>query len=83
MANGLTLERPAMNEPPNIAPLGKYGRKRRAFLKEHRPALCSQMLLSETLYPHLREIDEAAAQRLAVIADSEQAEEIIKELICE
>jgi hypothetical protein len=41
------------------------------------------MLLSETHYPHLRETDEAAAHRLAAIADSEQTEEIIKELICE
>ena len=34
-------------------PLGKYGRMRKAYLKEHRPILYNQMLLSEKLYPHL------------------------------
>ena len=66
-----------LSDPPNASPLGKYGRKRRAFLKEHRPALYATLLLSERLYPHLREIDEAATKRLAVITDKEQAEEII------
>ena len=45
-------------------PLGKYGRIRKAYLKEHRPILYNQMLLSETLYPHLLEIDETAQSRL-------------------
>ena len=33
-------------------------------LQEHRPILWNQMILSETLFPHLREIDETARQRL-------------------
>ena len=37
--------------------LGKYGRMRKTYLKEHRPILYNQMLLSEKLYPHLLEID--------------------------
>ena len=45
-------------------PLGKYGRMRKTYLKEHRPVLFSNLLLSEKLYPHLREIDEAAQNRL-------------------
>jgi hypothetical protein len=45
-------------------PLGKYGRMRKKYLQEHRPVLWNQMILSETLYPHLREIDEAANDRL-------------------
>lgn len=45
-------------------PLGKYGRMRKAYLKEHRPILYNQMLLSEKLYPHLLEIDETAQSRL-------------------
>lgn len=74
-----------LNEPPpGIAePLGRCARMRRTYLKEHRPILYSQLLLSERLYPHLREIDEAAAHRLAVIADRDQAAEIINELIYE
>ena len=45
-------------------PLGKYGRLRKDYLKEHRPILWNKMILSETLYPHLREIDETANRRL-------------------
>ena len=45
-------------------PLGKYGRMRQKYLKEHRPILWNQMILSETLFPHLREIDETANRRL-------------------
>ena len=45
-------------------PLGKYGRLRKTYLKEHRPILWNRMILSETLYPHLREIDETANRRL-------------------
>ena len=45
-------------------PLGKYGRMRKTYLKEHRPVLFTNLLLSEKLYPHLREIDEAAQNRL-------------------
>ena len=47
----------SLTEQPQ-APLGKYGRMRKDYLKEHRP------VLSEKLYPHLREIDEAANNRL-------------------
>ena len=45
-------------------PLGKYGRMRKKYLQEHRPVQWNQMILSETLYPHLREIDETANRRL-------------------
>ena len=44
--------------------LGKYGRMRKKYLQEYRPVLWNQMILSETLYPHLREIDETAASRM-------------------
>lgn len=52
-----------LSEQP-VKPLGKYGRMRKTYLKEHRPVLYSQMLLSEKLYPHLQEIDETANSRL-------------------
>ena len=52
---------------PPIKPLGKYGRMRKTYLKEHRPILYSQLLLSEKLYPHLLEIEEAANNRLELL----------------
>ena len=45
-------------------PLGKYGRMRKAYLQEHRPVLWNELILSEKLYPHLREIDKIANRRL-------------------
>ena len=44
--------------------IGKYGRMRQKYLKEHRPILWNQMILEETLFPHLLEIEQAAQSRL-------------------
>ena len=52
-----------LSEQPT-KPLGKYGRMRKAYLKEHRPLIYNQLLLTEKLYPHLIEIDETANSRL-------------------
>lgn len=37
---------------------------RQRYLKEHRPGLYSSLILSEKLYPHLLEIDQAARERM-------------------
>jgi len=71
-----------LNEPPHetVKPLGRYGRMSRAFLREHCPITYSQLLLSEKLFPHLREVDAIANQR----RERGVAEGIIvKEIICE
>ena len=52
-----------LSEQPE-APIGKYGRMRQRYLKEHRPGLYSSLILSEMLYPHLLEIDRAARERI-------------------
>ena len=52
-----------LSEQPE-APIGKYGRMRQRYLKEHRPSLYSSLILSEKLYPHLLEIDQAAQERM-------------------
>lgn len=44
-------------------PIGKYGRARMKYLKEHRPGLYSRLLLSGKLYDDLHEAD-SEAQRL-------------------
>ena len=67
----------ALSDPPDAQPLGKYGMMHMAYLREHKPILYNQLLLSERLYPLCREIDEAAATRLATILDREVAHEII------
>ena len=45
-------------------PLGKYGRMRKQYLQEHRPVLWNTMILSEKLYPHLRDVDQTANRRM-------------------
>ena len=71
MKNNLTYSRNGDYLIPDLklaeqpeTPLGKYGRMRKAYLKEHRPILYNQLLMSEKLYPHLLEIDETAQSRL-------------------
>jgi len=61
--------------PPGIVPpLGLYALKHQAFLKEHRPALYAELLLTEKLYPLLRQIDEAAKERLAQADESSRSQ---------
>ena len=48
-------------------PLGKYGRMRRVFLADNNPILYDDMILTETLFPHLWEIDETAHRRVKQI----------------
>ena len=45
-------------------PLGKYGRMRERYLREHRSLLYSTMLLGGRLDDHLHEVDNAAQKRL-------------------
>ena len=47
--------------------IGKYGRMRHAYMKDHRPALYSTLLLTEKLFSHLAEIDAACKNRLEII----------------
>ena len=45
-------------------PLGKYGRMRKKFLREHRPILWNSLILSGKLQDHLLEIDRTTQDRL-------------------
>ena len=49
------------------APIARWGRMRKHYLKEHHPAVYSNMLLGGMLYQHLAEIDEAADERIDLI----------------
>ena len=45
-------------------PIGKYGRVRQAYLKEHHPGLYSHLILSGKLYEHLEEVERICRGRL-------------------
>jgi hypothetical protein len=57
--------------------IGKYGRMRRSYLKEHRPILYTNLLTSGTLHRHLAEIDQACNERMAM-ARQEDVTEALK-----
>ena len=47
--------------------IGKYGQMRKRYLKEHRPILFSNLLLSGKLDQHLEEIDRACIERMDLL----------------
>ena len=54
-------------EDQKTQPLGKYGRMRKRYLKEHRPVLYTNLLLAGELFPHLAEIDKACEERMDML----------------
>lgn len=48
-------------------PLGKYGRMCRAFLEQNKPMLFNDMILTETLFPHLWEVQQTCENRMDVL----------------
>ena len=47
--------------------IGKYGRMRKRYLREHRPVLFTNLLLSGKLDQHLTEIDRACVERMDLL----------------
>jgi hypothetical protein len=69
-----------LSDPPDAPPIGRYGRMRRAFLKEHLPITYSRLLLSERLFPHLRDVDTIAEERRRIGVPESLT---VKEIVCE
>ncbi len=59
---------------PETEPIGRYGRMRQKYLREHRPILWNQMVLNGTLWPHLHEIEAAAQSRIELMLPKLAAE---------
>ena len=47
--------------------LGKYGRMRRAFLEQNKPMLFNDMVLTETLFPHLWGVQQTCEKRMELL----------------
>ncbi len=62
-------------------PIGKYGRMRKRYLKEQYPTIYSDLLLSEKLYSHLLEIDEACEERMELLTRQMAKREGVTEAI--
>ena len=61
--------------------IGKYGRMRKRYLKEHHPVLYSELLLAGKLYAHLLEIDEACEERIDLLTRQMTKQEGVTEAL--
>ena len=70
---------------PNLAiqkeerSIGKWGRMHREFLREHHPIQFSQLVLSDTLYTYLADLNEQALQRMETLISQMQVAEGVTE----
>ena len=62
-------------------PLGKYGLMRMNYLKEHRPSIYNQLILTGKLYAHLNETEQICQDRLErIIMQVKEAEGVTEAL---
>lgn len=61
--------------------IGKYGRMRKRYLKDHRPVLYSNLLLSGKLHQHLYEIDQACTDRIELITQQMMVQKGVTEAL--
>ena len=66
-------------EETEAQPIGKYGQMRKRYLKEHRPALYSSLLLTGKLDQHLAEIDETCEERMELLSGQMARQEGVTE----
>ena len=59
--------------------IGKWGRMHREFLREHHPIQFSQLVLSDTLFTYLANLNEQAQQRMEILIAQMQAAEGVNE----
>ena len=59
--------------------IGKWGRMRREYLKEHRPILFNDLILSGQLWSYLADLNEQAQKRLSLIVEQMMASEGVSE----
>ena len=58
---------PDLKLPEEHRSIGRWGRMHRDYLKEHRPVVFNQLVLSGILWSYLADINEQAQQRLEVM----------------
>jgi len=74
---------PNLSLPPDAEgyQIGKYGRLRKQYLKEHRRALYSSLMLEGSLMKHLAEIDRSCNARLEIIEMAMMKQEGVTEAL--
>ena len=62
-------------------PIGKWGRLHRDYLKEHRPILFNDLIISGQLWTYLADLNEQAQERLSLTVDQMKATEGVTEAL--
>ena len=70
---------PDLELPQESRPIGRWGRMRREYLKEHKPIQYNCLLLSGELWIYLADLNEQAQDRLDRIIEQMKAPEGITE----
>ena len=70
---------PDLKFPEEKRPIGKYGRMHRKYLRENKPMLFNDLVLSCQLWTYLADINEQAQDRLQVIISQMQKAESVTE----
>lgn len=60
-------------------PIGKWGRMHRDYLKEQRPILFNDLILSGQIWSYLADLNEQAQKRLSLIVEQMKASEGVSE----
>ena len=60
-------------------PIGKWGRMHRDYLKEHRPILFNDLILSGQLWTYLADLNEQMQERLSLIIEQMKVSEGVTE----
>ena len=70
---------PDLELPQESRPIGRWGRMRREYLREHKPIQYNCLLLSGKLWTYLADLNEQAQDRLERMIDQMKAAEGISE----
>ena len=60
-------------------PIGKWGRMHRDYIKEHRPILFNDLVLSGQLWTYLADLNEQAQERLSLLIEQMKASKGVTE----
>lgn len=70
---------PDLKLPEEHRPIGRWGRMHRDYLKEYRPVVFNQLVLSGNLWSYLADINEQAQQRMDTLVKQMMASEGVTE----
>ena len=72
---------PDLELPQEPRPMGRWGRMRREYLREHKPIQYNCLLLSGKLWTYLADLNEQAQDRLERIIEQMKTDEGISEAL--